>query len=125
MSDSEFNRILQERARRADPREFRQLLEKYGHLDDCVDIMRKGVAAHGNRESSGDWTSSASSGWQSYKTKRDLLEQHILDRGPRGSFNTNAGDDRRVAELEQQVAALQRRVENLETRGAGNRFKLK
>lgn len=123
MSDQEFHRILQKHAREASPSEFRDLLEKHGHLDACVDSLGKGVTDHGRREDSGDWTSPATSGYSSYKIKRDLLEKHILGRGPRGQFNAG-GADTRVAALERQVAELARRVERLETRRPDSRYRL-
>lgn len=126
MSDEHFHRVLQKRAADCAPDEFMALAQKYGHDDACFESLRKGVADQGRREDSGDWTSPASPGWPNYRKKRDMLDQFTLERGPKGSFNASVPrqDNARVAELEQQLAALARRVATLETAQKAQKFKL-
>ncbi len=125
MFDDDFKRILKDRAYSCDLAELDVLLNKFGHDDDCLMQIKRGIYDRLNREDSGDWTSSASAGWKVTNDKKKHLEQFILDRGPKGMFNaaaTPAHDDT-IAQLQQQVRDLSSRVQRLE-QGERKKFRL-
>ena len=129
MNDDDFKRILKDRAYACTPDELGALLQKYGHDDECLALIKRGIYDRLNREDSGDWTSSASSGWKPANDKKKKLEQFILDRGPASmrsvapAFNTAANAD--ADKLMARITQLEARVAQLEKKESGNRFKLK
>lgn len=125
MSTDDFQRILKERACNCDLPELEKLLARYGHDDTSLASIKRGVYDRLNREDSGDWTSSASSGWKSANDKKKALEQFILDRGPAGAFNAAAnGNSDTIARLQQQVQQMESRLRKLEQRDDARKFKL-
>lgn len=133
MIDDDFKRILEERAYSCDLGELDVLLGKYGHDDDYLAMIKRGIYDRLNREDSGDWTSPASSGWKPANDKKKRLEQFILDRGPKGMFNTAAAPlsanpapdhSETVAQLQKQIRDMDARLRTLEQREAARKFKL-
>ena len=125
MSTDDFQRILKERACNCDLPELEKLLARYGHDDASLASIKRGVYDRLNREDSGDWTSSASSGWKSANDKKKALEQFILDRGPAGAFNAAVnGNSDTIARLQQQVQQMESRLRKLEQRDDARKFKL-
>ena len=131
MTTDDFQRILKERACNCDLAEIEKLLARYGHDDTSLASIKRGVYDRLGREDSGDWTSSASSGWKSANDKKKALEQFILDRGPSGMFNAaaapapaaNSNDDT-IARLQKQVQQMDARLRHLEQREDARKFKL-
>lgn len=129
MTDDDFKRILKDRAYSCTPDELGALLQKYGHDDECLAQIKRGIYDRLNREDSGDWTSPASSGWKPANDKKKKLEQFILDRGPASmrqvtpAFNATATVD--TDKLIARIAQLEARVTQLEKKESGSRFKLK
>lgn len=114
--------------------EFSEALKKFGSHPEAVSALRRGVDRRGRIEDRGSYCENASSGYDLWWKKNDMLNKLDLedDRVFLGAFNPAAlpkastpqkpADDAAIEELREQVRELTKRVTKLEANPA--RYKL-
>lgn len=107
------------------PKELGEALAKFKSHPEALKALRKGVARHGREEDRGSYCESASSGYDDWWKKNDMLEKIDLedDRAFLKNVNTDTLQAPRdskggetMQELREQVRELTERVSLLEKR---------
>ena len=111
MSQSRRNKHLEEAGHTGTPDEFRDALLQFGHEEDAVEALNKGLEKHIRSDSFSDYVTAST---HAMTAKKKLLQDFDLRRGAFKDFNAASAKPDTLAELREQITDLTARLKTVE-----------